>query len=152
MFWMWVSQAGRQEDVTFFCCANRNQISVVTWQRHQRPRVNGMAVPVGKPYHQKGIFVAVAVCQETDIKLQEVVPKALLSPAVHQHLHAWLLWHLALQWSYSSAAASGSLAKWCELDRLLLLDGGLEVLLHHELHFQAFTQNPGKMYKICDNV
>lgn len=79
-------------------------------------------------------------------------PKALLSLAVHHHLHAWLLWHLAPQWSYSSTAGSGSLAKWCDLDQLPLLDGGLEDLLHRELLFQAFAANPGKMHKICDNV
>lgn len=97
-------------------------------------------------------FVAVAFCQETDIRLQEFVPKAFVSPAVHQHLHAWLLWHLALQWSYSSAAGSGSPAKWCDLDRLPLLDGGLEDLLHRELLFQVFAANPGKTYKRRDNV
>lgn len=151
MFWMWVGwpAAGRQEDVTvFLLCSQKSNLSV-DMERHQRPRVNGTAVSVGRPYHQKGIFIAVAFRQETEtgIELQRFVPKALLYPAVHQHLHAWLLWHLALQWSYSSAGGSGSFAKWCDLDQLPPLDGGLEDLLRHELLLQALQQIRGKCTK-----
>lgn len=151
MFWMWVGwpAAGRQEDVTFSCCVNRNQTSVSTWRDTRDQVWMERQLSVGRPYYQKGIFIAVAFRQETEtgIELQRFVPKALLYPAVHQHLHAWLLWHLALQWSYSPAGGSGSFAKWCDLDQLPPLDGGLEDLLRHELLLQALQQIRGKCTK-----